>query len=174
MDASPPARLISSRFLFLCMVPLIVPAGMWREGCPLACCRFCMAAPAFKKERRKNKKNKKSQSPKSIVQRSRTSVRDISVSSLKMTTPLQSLAWRPQKEKIYIFMYITRSAPFNVLFLPFVVSNLLYIIVLPYCSSSSMCTLNVRIRQKITWKSGLGCGFLCQQAYPHLEHPSRQ
>lgn len=172
MDASP-ARLISSRFLFLCMVPLIVPAGMWREGCPLACCRFCMAAPAFKKERRKNKKNKKSQSPKSIVQRSRTSVRDISVSSLKMTTPLQSLARRPQKEKIYIYLCISRVLRHS-MFCFFHLLWVTYIIVLPYCSSSSMCTLNVRIRQKITWKSGLGCGFLCQQAYPHLEHPSRQ
>ena len=57
MDASP-ARLISSRALFLYMVQLIVPAAMWREGCPLACCRFCMAAPAFKKKTRKTRNHR--------------------------------------------------------------------------------------------------------------------
>lgn len=130
VDASP-ARLISSCALFLYMVQLIVPAAMWREGCPLACCRFCMAAPAFKK---KNKKNKKSPSPKSIIH---------AAGPVSGISPFPFWKWQHLYSHWHGGLkrrrYITCFAPFNVLFLPFVVST--YLIALPYDNSSSMCTL---------------------------------
>jgi hypothetical protein len=73
------------------MVQLIVPAGRHVKG-RLSPSLLLLLYGCPSLQGKKIKKNEKTTVPKEHHSRSWTGVRDISISSLKMTTPLQSLA----------------------------------------------------------------------------------
>jgi len=99
MDASP-ARLISSRALFSVYGPINRASRHVKGRLSPSLLLLLYGCPSL--QGKKSRKTKKSQSPKSIIIHAAGPVSGISpFSSLKMTTPLQSLAHQPQKEKIY-------------------------------------------------------------------------